>query len=1186
MKLSIRGKLIAIACITALAFALLTIFGALVSSRNERLLAEIRERHLPKMEVGPRLEARFEALRRSVQDAASAQDLDALDATREHKDRLLGELSAADKTLTAAEIAALRGAIEQYYGLAAGVARRMIHGETGEGMLDAMTHMQTQQNRATTMLEKVTRFDHRDLQKAFDRVGEAERTGATVRVWVLAGCMLGVLVLVLWVSRGLLRSLARLGAGFERFGRSEFAIAIPIVANDELDRLAERANEMAGKLARLAEERERADWIKAGLAGLLHELRGELGPNELATRVSSFIARYLEAPAAAFYLRTTADVLELLGHYATVPGEHGAVLRFALGEGLVGQAALQREPLVIDQLPADYLRVRSGLGEARPRCVVLLPLVHHDRVTGVLELALFSAWSPRHGELLAALSETLGIALEVSRARNAMRELLAETQRQAQRLSTQEEELRATNEELQAQGEELQAQQGELKQSNEELIERSDELQIQQRALQQANTELQLAHERLSQKAEELSAVSSYKSQFLANMSHELRTPLNSMLLLSNLLAQNEGKNLSEKQVEFCKTINGAGKDLLALINQVLDLAKIESGKQELRVEPVQVPELAARAERIFAPLARDKELELRITVEHDAPLLVHSDRQRIEQILDNLIGNAIKFTQRGSVELRIATPGADARFERAELNGPSCFALHVTDTGIGIAPDQQLRVFAPFEQVDARPDRRYGGTGLGLTIARELATLLGGELQMSSVPGQGSSFSCYLPRTAPLAASSHPISDVQPQLSRPIVGGRKASDDREALAERDAYLLVIEDDPLFAEAVGEVIHKQGLKFLVADSGARGLELARERKPSGIVLDVRLPDLDGFGVMEALRSDSATSAIPVHFVSAMQGGERGMAMGAVGYLTKPASPRDLERAVESLARTRTSQHRILIVEDDTEVAESLAGRLRGDQLEPLCARSAAEARALLARERFACMVLDLSLPDMDGLELLRILREEGVDAPPVIVHTGRALTKLEAQRLEAYAEAVVVKDGPAVERVLDEIRLFVRRLKEGLPAASRGAAQRSAAPLRLERRKLLLVDDDMRTVYALSAVLRAKGAEVLVADTGRAALETLAQHPDIELVLMDIMMPEMDGYEAIRRLRLDPRFARLPVIALTAKAMKGDREKCLEVGATDYLAKPIDPENLAVILRERLPERPSERAPEAPAHGT
>jgi CheY-like chemotaxis protein len=1171
MTLSIRGKLIAIASITALAFALLTLFGALVTSRNERLLTEIRERHLPKMEVGPRLEAHFEALRRGVQDAAAAQDVDALDATREHKDRLLAEISAARETLTESEVAALRGAIEEYYALASGVARRMIDGETGEGMVDAMTHMQAQHNRAQAALEKATRFDQADLQRAFARVSEAERTGARVRVWVLAGCMLGVLLLVLWVSRGLLRSLARLAAGFERFGRGEFAIAIPIVASDELDHLAERANEMAGKLRVLAEDRERADWMKAGVAGLLHELRGELEPSELATRVSAFIARYIEAPAAAFYLRTPADTLELLGHYANAPGEHGAAQRFALGEGLVGQAALQREPLVIDRLPDDYLRVRSGLGEARPRCVVLLPLVHHERVTGVLELALFSSWSPRYGELLAALSETLAIALEVSRARSAMRELLAETQRQAQRLATQEEELRATNEELQAQGEELQAQQGELKQSNEELIERSDELQIQQRALQQANTELQLAHERLSQKAEELSAVSSYKSQFLANMSHELRTPLNSMLLLSNLLAQNDAKNLSEKQVEFCKTINGAGNDLLALINQVLDLAKIESGKQELRVEPVEIGELAARAERIFTPLARDKGLELRIDVEHSAPVLVHSDRQRIEQILDNLIGNAIKFTQRGSVQLRIAAPDASAKLERPELSAGSCFALYVTDTGIGIAPEQQQRVFAPFEQVDARPDRRYGGTGLGLTIARELAVLLGGELQLSSAPGQGSTFSCYLPRTAPLATSSQPVTGVHPQLSKPHTDGRRASDDRDALAEQDAYLLVIEDDPVFAEAVGDVIHKQGLKFLVADSGARGLELARERRPSGIVLDVRLPDVDGFGVMEALRSDLATSAIPVHFVSALQAGERGMAMGAVGYLTKPASPRDLERAVESLARMRTSQHRILIVEDDTEVAESLARQLQGDQLEAVRASSAAEARALLARERFACMVLDLSLPDMDGLELLRILREEGVDAPPVIVHTGRALTKIEAQRLEAYAEAIVVKDGPAVERVLDEIRLFVRRLKEGLPAAARGTVQRNAAPLRLEQRKLLLVDDDMRTVYALSAVLRAKGAEVLVADTGRAALEALAQHPDVELVLMDIMMPEMDGYEAIRRLRLDPRFARLPVIALTAKAMKGDREKCLEVGATDYLAKPIDPESLAVILRERLP---------------
>jgi CheY-like chemotaxis protein len=657
-------------------------------------------------------------------------------------------------------------------------------------------------------------------------------------------------------------------------------------------------------------------------------------------------------------------------------------------------------------------------------------------------------------------------------------------------------------------------------------------------------------------------------------MSHELRTPLNSMLLLSNLLAQNESKNLSDKQVEFCKTINGAGKDLLALINQVLDLAKIEAGKQELHVETIEVRALAERAERIFGPLARDKGLALDIAIADGAPATLQSDKQRIEQVLDNLLGNAIKFTQHGSVTLRIGNVPPDTQLGRPELTPGNTLALQISDTGIGIAPDQQERVFAPFEQVDARPDRRYGGTGLGLAISRELCTLLGGELALHSELGRGSTFSCYVPLRPPAAAAAASSEHPEPiRLRSSLQPQRAVPDDRESLAAEDAYLLVIEDDAVFAEAVGDVIHRQGLKYMVAGSGERGLQLARERRPSGIVLDVRLPDVDGYDVMEALRGDSATSSIPVHFVSAMQGGERGMAMGAVGYLTKPASPRDLERVIESLSRVGNAQHRVLIVEDDADVAESIARRLHLDQLEVRCASSAREARELLGRERFACMVLDLSLPDMDGLELLRSLREQAdADTPPVIVHTGRALTKVEAQRLEAYADAVVVKGGQAVERLLDEIRLFVRRLKEGLPAARRPSASRAPQPLRLEHRKLLLVDDDMRTVYALSAVLRAKGADVLVADTGRAALDMLARHPDVELVLMDIMMPEMDGYEAIRRLREDPRFAQLPVIALTAKAMKGDREKCLEVGATDYLAKPIDPENLAAILRERLPE--------------
>ena len=446
LTVSIRGKLIAIACITTAAFVLLTVFGALISERNAEQLAEIRQRHLPKMQVGPRVQAGFDALRRAVQDAAAAQDLDALDATRERKQQLLAEISAAQGTLPAHEVAALRGAIEEYYALAAGVARRMIDGETGEGMVDAMTHMQTQQNRAKALLDRVTRFNHRDLQHAFASVDEAERTAAHVRALISLGCLVAVLLLTLLMTRGLLRSLAQLSAGLDRFGHGQFASPITIAGHDELGRLAEHANAMAARLQRNAEERERSDWIKAGLAGLLHELRGELTPHDLATRVSSFVARYLKAPAAAFYLCGRGDQLELLGHYATAVGEQRPGARFAPGEGLVGQAALQRTPLVIEELPADYLRVRSGLGEGKPRCVVLLPLAHHERVTGVLELALFSAWSPRIGELLAELSEPLAIAVEVARARAETREQLAETQRHATRLPAHEEDLSKNNE--------------------------------------------------------------------------------------------------------------------------------------------------------------------------------------------------------------------------------------------------------------------------------------------------------------------------------------------------------------------------------------------------------------------------------------------------------------------------------------------------------------------------------------------------------------------------------------------------------------------------------------------------------------------------------------------------------------------------------------------------------------------
>jgi len=1175
LGLTFRGKLIAIVAVAAAAFLVLILTGAMLSKQVEGALLDVQQRYLPRMEIGPRLESRFEKLQRGLQDAVAAHDADALAATHDLEAALLEEILAARGAITTGEAAVLRGAVEDYYAAAFDVSRRLLAGETGEPLVDAMAAMQGKQTRTLDLMKTTTAFDRGQLAKAFAGAARAQKASNRARLAIGVGCLLVVIALSIGMTRGLLGAVHTLEVGFKRFGEGKFAPAIDLPSRDELGYLATQANQMATSLERLSQERDRLDWIERGANGLAEQVRGELRPEEMATRGLAFLAGYLQAPLGAVYVRGPDGALRLLGHYAG--GASDALpTSFQLGEGLVGQAAAQRDILVVSDPPADYWRVRSALGDAAVRSLVLAPLVRADRVIGVLELASFTPWSDRARDMLLAVREMFAVALEVARSAMATRELLAETQRQAARLAEQEEALRVSNEELHAQQEEL-------RQTNLNLSHQTDELEAQRRVLEEQNVDLEETRRRLEQKAVELTTVSTYKSQFLANMSHELRTPLNSMLLISNLLAENGDKNLTAKQIELARTIHSAGKDLLALINQVLDLAKVESGKQEVHVEEVQLGDLAARLERVFGPLARDKSLGFTVEVSADAPPRITTDRQRLEQILNNLLGNAIKFTARGHVALRIGRPPSGTRLGREDLRVGEAVAFRVSDTGVGIAVADQERIFAPFEQVDTAIDRRYGGTGLGLSIAREMTSLLGGELRLESALGQGSTFTCILPQELSEAATpprtAGDLAPALPALSPAWPAGAPAGRPPAASPTEEPFLLLIEDDSVFASAFGEIIEGQGLRYRRASDGRAGLALAKSLRPTGIILDVKLPDIDGWTVLRQLRDDPETAAIPVHFVSALEGSQHGLALGASGYLTKPATRRQLIQVVESLAPPTVERRpRVLVVEDDALTGESLLQQLVGENLDVRRVVNAEEALRAVRAERFGCVVLDLSLPDMDGLELLRRLREAcGSQMPSVVVYTARALSRGEVKALESYTEAIVLKDGSSSQRLLDEIRLFVRRLKEGLGSRRSGAlvpgsgtATATAATIRLEHRKVLVVDDDMRTVYALSATLRAKGAEVLVADTGQAALDILAARPDVEIVLMDIMMPEMDGYEAMRRIRKVERFRDLPIVALTAKAMKGDDEKCREAGATDYLPKPVDIDRLMIMLQARL----------------
>jgi CheY-like chemotaxis protein/signal transduction histidine kinase len=1160
VRLTIRSKLGVIAGGAALTFAVLVIGTNFIATRLERELETIQGRYLPKMDLGPQLAADLESARRGFQDAVAAHDLDALKETHDRKSAILERLAAARGYLDASQTTALTRAIEDYFGAAYDVSRRLMGGETGESLVEAMAGMQARQTKAVELLKATTSIDRSELADAFASISRTQAIGARTRLFLSSGCLLLVIAMSIWLGRGVLRSVAAIDDGLRRFGSNDFSKPIATTTADELGDVAARANQMAESLRRLEAERERTDWIKAGQANLARELRGDLEPAEVAQRVTRLLARTIDAPVGALYIVKEDRALELVGQHALGPpgSSHAPVPRFDVGAGLVGQAALQDEMTVISDPPAGYLRVHSGLGEGPPRALVLLPLGQGGRVTGVLELALFKSLPEPARELLVSVRETVAIALEVARGRASTRELLASTQQQAERLSAQEEELRSTNEELQSQEEEL-------RQANTDLSRQTEELDTQRRVLAARNTDLNEARVRLEQRAAELTAVSTYKSQFLANMSHELRTPLNSMLLLSNLLAENDENTLSGRQVEYARTIYGAGKDLLSLINQVLDLAKVESGRQEIEIGPVDPRDVSGHLERVFAPLARDKGLAFEIVMADEVPETVFTDRRRLEQILNNLVGNAIKFTERGEITICIALSSETMapRNQALATNGALC--VSVKDTGLGIAPENHERVFAPFEQVDAAVDRRYGGTGLGLGIARELATLLGGELRLDSVLGKGSTFTMFVPLGEPAAVTASTAGRSSERPSTSMVAASEGM-----IAPGEPFLLLIEDDPVFAAAFGEVIQSQGVQYLRATNGQTGLRLAREFQPQGIILDVKLPDIDGWRVMEKLRADPATAKIPVHFVSGLDASDRGLAMGALGYLTKPVTRRDLLGVIDALIpKAATDPARFLVVEDDVVAADSVLRMLEAEKLDARRVSSAEEALEILRRERFGCMILDLSLPAMNGLDLLQALRDEGLpQVPKVVVYTARALSRAETLALEAYAEAVVLKDGLSVERLLDEVRLFVRRLGRDSPSASVPSPRN--LEVSLDGRRVLVVDDDMRTVYALSATLRAKGVDVVVAETGKAALEALDRRPDLEIVLMDIMMPEMDGYEAMRRIRRDSRFAALPIIALTAKAMKGDAEKCVEAGATHYLPKPIDGDRLMTLIASCL----------------
>lgn len=943
-----------------------------------------------------------------------------------------------------------------------------------------------------------------------------------------------------------------------------------------------------------AEALEQQAWYRTGQTQLSESIIGELALPALGQAVLNFLSRYIDAAVGALYVVQDGK-LQRVAEYAYDPDHLQSARTLDIGNGLVGQAALERRVMTLEDLPADYLKVTSGLGNTAPRSVLIVPVEDSGMLNGVIELGFLRPLREQDSELLRRIVPSIGSAIEAARYRQRLQKVLAETQQLNEELQVQQEELRAANEELEEQSNALresqahmEEQQAELEQTNEQLAEQTEELARQRDQMDEKNQRLNEVQLMLEQRADELQRASRYKSEFLANMSHELRTPLNSSLILAKLLADNPEGNLSDDQVQFARSIYSAGNDLLTLINDILDISKVEAGKLEVHPELTILTRLVDGMKNLFLPLAMEKSLQFSVELADDLPASLFSDRQRLEQIIKNLLANAFKFTEKGSVTLRV------------EPRDDDLLAFAVRDTGIGIAQEQQAAIFEAFRQADGTTNRRYGGTGLGLSISRELANLLGGEIEVQSQPGAGSTFTLVVPQNysealvaepevaqpsrqpepnsmpAPVPSKAPMRHDERELLNRAAAAPQeRLADDRDRFPFEERCVLVIEDEPQFARILHDLAHELQYSCLLAQNADDGFDTALQYKPDAILLDMRLPDHSGLTVLERLKENPATRHIPVHVVSVEDRKEAALQMGAVGYAMKPTTREELKDVFSRLeAKLAQKVKRILLVEDDALQRESMSRLIEDVDIEITAVEFGAQALELLRDTVFDCMIIDLKLPDMDGSELLeRMAKEDICSFPPVIVYTGRNLTRDEEAALLKYSRSIIIKGARSPERLLDEVTLFLHKVESDMPPERqkmlKSARSREKA---FEGRKILVVDDDVRNVFALTSALEQKGALVEIARNGLEAIDKLQHDAGIDLVLMDIMMPEMDGFTAMQEIRKDVRFAKLPIIAVTAKAMKDDQDRCLRSGANDYLAKPIDLDRLFSLIRVWLPK--------------
>ncbi len=972
-----------------------------------------------------------------------------------------------------------------------------------------------------------------------------------------------------------------------------------IKPRSENDALGKALSKMTETLRKNDEKFKTEDWLKTGLNELDGVLKGKNEIKELSNAIISFFTHYLNSQLGLIYLYDEEkQQLELMSAFAAKTNDKSVQKVYQSGEGIVGQAFKDKKRILVQA--ADELSlpvIDLGAAKQKARSLVVVPFSFENHVIGIMEIASVNPFTDLQLQFLDMAVQDLALAVITLQSHLKVRELLLQTQEQAKILEVQQEELRQANEELKEQTEalkrseeNLQTQQEELKVTNEELEERTKALEIQRDAINRKNKELEEARKEIEKKARDLEQTNRYKSEFLANMSHELRTPLNSIIVLSQLLNEDKNEHLNDKEKEFARTINSSGIDLLNLINDILDLSKVESGKVDVTVERVYLDDLAVYVENSFKPIVEGKGLDLIIDKIEPLPEYFETDIQKVQQVIKNLVSNAIKFTDKGSITLRMRKVTEKNKLSELGVKGDEAIALSVADTGIGIPKDKQGVIFEAFKQADGTTSRKYGGTGLGLSISRSFSHLLGGAMELKSEENKGSEFILYLPmkyearelkpdkqEAKKTTSPNKPAKETEKKAKtkKQIVASDADipahKDDRYILGEHDKKLLVIEDDVAFSDVLKSLAHEHGYKVIQASDGETGLYHADYFQPDAIVLDMGLPGIDGKNVLEMLKENPQTRSIPVHVISARDFDIDVLKMGAVGFLTKPVSKEQIDEVFDKLEKISSEpMKKLLVVEDEEITRKSIVELLKGDDIEIVSVENGGEAVKLLMQDSFDCMILDLGLKDMSGFDVLeKIQNSEQAKKVPVVIYTGHELTREEDDKLKRYSQSIVLKGAHSFERLLDETTLFLHQVESKFSAEKKKMITKEHGGENILKGKtVLLVDDDMRNVFALSSVLESYDMKVIVGKNGREGIEKLHTHDEeIDLVLMDIMMPEMDGYEAMQLIRKEKKYENLPIIALTAKAMKGDREKCIAAGANEYLSKPVEKEKLVSLLR-------------------